>query len=178
MAHKVKCSVCGRIFDRDLVQAVRTGARRYAHQTCDPNNKDLVPLVGKQEDPDLIKLKEFIGELFGKEANWARINQQIKQFVEQNGYSYSGILKSLVYFYKVKANSIDKSNYSIGIVPFIYNDAYNYYYSLFLAQNKNEHKDIQKITSKVKEICIPVPAIILPKRLFNFLDEDEGEEDE
>ena len=39
--HKVKCIICGQSFDRDKVQAVRVGARRYAHQTCDPNNTNL-----------------------------------------------------------------------------------------------------------------------------------------
>ena len=43
--HKVKCIICGQSFDRDKVQAVRVGARRYAHQTCDPNNTNLEPLA-------------------------------------------------------------------------------------------------------------------------------------
>ena len=57
MAHYVICSICGKKFNRDVVQAVRTGSRRYAHASCDPDNKDLVPLEQKEEDPDLIKLK-------------------------------------------------------------------------------------------------------------------------
>ena len=34
MAHIVKCAVCGNKFDRDKVQAVKVGARRYAHYSC------------------------------------------------------------------------------------------------------------------------------------------------
>jgi hypothetical protein len=45
-------------------------------------------------------------------------------------YTYSGIHRSLEYFYEVKGNSLDKANGGIGIVPFVYQDAYNYYYSL------------------------------------------------
>ena len=174
MAHNVKCSICGQPFDRDKIQAVKTGARRYAHATCDPNNKDLVPLLIKQEDSDLTKLKEFINELYGKEANWALINKQIKQYTIENKYSYSGILKSLNYFYRVKGNSVDKSNGGIGIVPFTYKAAYDYYYSLFIAQSQNETKDVKTIINKVKEITIPLPKIIVPKRFFN-MDEDEEE---
>lgn len=174
MAHYVICSICGKKFNRDVVQAVRTGARRYAHIECDPNNTDLIPLEQK-EDSDLIKLKNFINELYGKEANWALINKQIKTFTLENNYSYSGILKSLIYFYRIKNNSIDKSNGGIGIVPFIYKDAYNYYYSLFSAQEQNKNIDINKITSKIKEITIKSPRIILPKKFFNLDDEVNNE---
>lgn len=174
MSHYVICSKCGSKFDRDKVQAVRTGTRRYAHATCDPTNTDFVPLLVKEEDPELTKLKDYINQKFGKNANWAQINRQIKIYTTENNYSLSGILKSLVYFYDVKNNSIDKSNGAIGIVPFVYQDAYNYYYSLFIAQSQNQQKDVSKIVSKVKEIIIPLPQINLPKRLFN-LDDDEGE---
>ena len=174
MSHYVICSKCGLRFDRDKVQAVRTGSRRYAHATCDPSNTDFVPLLIKEEDPELVKLKDFINILYGKEANWALINKQIKQYTTENKYSYSGILKSLNYFYKVKGNSIDKSNGGIGIVPFTYQAAYDYYYSLFIAQNQNETKDVKTIVNKIKEITIPLPKIIIPKRFFN-MDEDEEE---
>ena len=178
MGHPVICSICGKRFDRDKVQAVRTGARRYAHATCDKENKDFVPLAENKEDADLTKLKDFINQLYGKEANWAQINRQIKIYTTENNYSYSGILKSLVYFYQVKNNSIDKSNGAIGIVPFVYQDAYNYYYSLFLAQNQNEKKDIKSLVTKVKEVTIPLPKINLPKKLFKFLDNDEEVSDD
>ena len=175
MAHYVICSICGKKFNRDVVQTVRTGARRYAHLECDPNNTDLIPLEQK-EDSDLIKLKNFINELYGKEANWALINKQIKTFTLENNYSYSGILKSLIYFYQIQGNSIDKANGSIGIVPFVYNAAYNYYYNLFITQSLNENKDITKITSKVKEVFINPPQITLPKKFFNLDDEEVDNE--
>lgn len=169
MAHYVICSVCGKKFNRDVVQAVKTGARRYAHIECCPDGEK-VPLP--QRDPDLIKLENYIQKLLGDDYNKARVNKQIKQFIEEYNYSYSGILKSLVYFFEVKGNSTDKANGGIGIVPFVYKDAYNYYYSLFVAQQQNTTKDVVNITSKIKEITIPVPKIILPKRFFN-LDDDE-----
>ena len=170
MAHYVICSVCGKKFDRDVVQAVKTSARRYAHYTCKPEG-ELVPLP--QKDPDLDNLEKYIQKLLGNDYNKARVNKQIKDYVDKDGYSYSGILKSLIYFYEVKGNSKDKANGGIGIVPFIYKDAYNYYYSLFLAQSQNQEKDIVAITSKVKEITIPVPKIIEKKRFFNVEVEDE-----
>ena len=170
MAHYVICSVCGKKFDRDVIQAVKTSARRYAHYTCKPEG-ELVPLP--QKDPDLTKLEDYIQKLLGDDYNRARVNKQIRDYVDKDGYTYSGILKSLIYFYEVKGNSKDKANGGIGIVPFIYKDAYNYYYSLFVAQSQNQEKDIVAITSRVKEITIPVPKIIEKKRFFNVEVEDE-----
>ena len=135
MAHPVKCAVCGETFDRDKIQAVKYNGRRYAHQTCFPQG-ELVPLPIKEIDADLEKLFAYTKQLLGEEYNHARVKKQIKDFKEEYGYSYSGMLKSLVYFYEVKGNSKDKANGGIGIVPFIYRDAYNYYLNLFLAQNR------------------------------------------
>lgn len=173
MAHVVICSVCGCKFDRDKLQAVKSGARRYAHYDCLPTG-ELVPLPEKpKEDPDLTKLKDYINEKYGKAANWQLIMHQIKVFTTENGYSLSGILKSLVYFYDIKHNSVEQSNGGIGIVPFCYQTAYDYYYSLFIAQNQNEGKDIKEVTSRVREITIPLPKIEKKKRLFKFLEETD-----
>ena len=66
MAHYVSCSVCGQRFNRDVVQAVKSGARRYAHQTCLPSG-EIVPLP--QVDAELTKLIEYVQQLLGKEYN-------------------------------------------------------------------------------------------------------------
>lgn len=174
MAHYCICTVCNQRFDRDKVQAVKSGARRYAHQTCLPSG-EIVPLP--QVDEELTKLINYIQQLLGKDYNAARVKKQIKDFQEEYGYSYSGMLKSLIYFYEVKGNSKDKANGGIGIVPFIYNDAYNYYLNLFLANQQNINKDVKSFTSKVKEITIKVPTVDLPKKLFNFDDEVEDEQE-
>ena len=85
------------------------------------------------------------------------------------------MLKALVYFYEIKGNSVDKANGGIGIIPFIYNDAYNYYYSLWLANQKNEDKDISTFTPQAIEVTIPCPKReIRRRRLFTFLDQEEG----
>lgn len=174
MAHYVICSVCGKRFDRDSEQAVKSGGRRYAHYKCKPDG-ELVPLPAKQENEDLVKLKEYITKKYGDKARWPLINKQIKDFTAK-GYSLSGILKSLVWFYDIKGNTVDNSNGGIGICDYCYQDAYNYYYNLFLAQTRNEDKDIQNITSQVREIIIKAPQRPIKKRFFKFLDEEVDDE--
>lgn len=168
MAHMVKCTVCGESFDRDKVQAVKSGARRYAHYTCLPEG-ELVPLPNMVVDQDLVDLENYIKNLLGDDYNPARVKKQIKDYKTEYNYSYSGMLKALVWFYEVKGNSIEKANGGIGILPFVYQDAYNYYYSLYLAQLVNEEKDVNQYKTKVREIVIKSPSVAeKPVRLFDL----------
>lgn len=175
MAHLVKCSICGEQFDRDKIQAVKVGARRYAHYDCKPDG-ELVPLVVKEVDPELVKLKDYLTKLYGDKANWALINKQIKKFTEENKYSLSGILKSLIYFHEVKGNPVtESSHYALGIVPFTYQAAYNYYFSIFMAQQANENKIAD---NKIIEITIKPPkGRNYLKREFFDLEEWENNEE-
>ena len=167
-----KCAICGKEFDRNAIQAVRHGARRYSHWTCEPDG-ELAPMENKI-DPELDKLNNYIINLLGKDYNAARVKKQIKDFKEQ-GMSYSGILKSLIYFYEVKGNSKEKANGGIGIVPFVYKDAYNYYYDLFMAQQRNENKKL--FIERVREIIIKPPKVEKPVKLFD-LDKELGDGEE
>ena len=167
-----KCAICGKEFDRNAVQAVRHGARRYSHWTCEPNG-ELVPM--EKKDEDLQKLLEYINTLFKGQQNQAKVNQSIKKFHNEFGYSYSGIQKALYYFYEIKHNSIDKANGGISIVPFVYKDAYNYYYDLFMAQQRNENK--KPFIERVREIIIKPPKVEKPVKLFD-LDKELGDGEE
>ena len=166
------CKSCGKQFDRNAEQAVIAGPRRYAHQKCLPTG-ELVPMENPI-DPELDKLNNYIINLLGKDYNAARVKKQIKDFKEQ-GMSYSGMLKSLIYFYEVKGNSKEKANGGIGIVPFVYKDAYNYYYDLFMAQQRNENK--KPFIERVREIIIKPPKVEKPVKLFD-LDKELGDGEE
>lgn len=105
-----------------------------------------------------------------------RIRQQKKQMIEKYNYSYSGMLKALIYGLEIKKSiKADPSNPTINIIPYIYQDAYNYYYSLWLAEQANEGKDIMSYVPRVEEITIisPRPKPIIPKHPFTFLLEDD-----
>ena len=74
--------------------------------------------------------------------------------------------------YEIKGGDKSKANGGIGIVPYVYKDAYNYHYNLWLAQQKNKDVKIELYTPQVKEIVIPRPQRKVKKRqLFTFLDE-------
>ena len=139
---------------------------QYAHTEC-------IELEKHRELTDKEKLDEYIKQLFKTDYVSPMIQKQIKQYSVQYNFSYSGIQKALQYFYEIKGNSIEKAHGGIGIVPYIYQDAYNYHYQLWLAQQKNVDKDIELYVPKIKEIVISPPERKVKKRkLFSFLDEE------
>lgn len=167
--HIVKCAVCGQSFDTNAIQATKYSARRYAHQSCFPSG-ELVPMETPEED-GVKELKEYIDKLFNGNVNWALINKQIKNYKTEMNYSYSGMLKSLIYAYEIKKNDITKAK-GVGIIPYTYKDAFNYYYSLWEANQKNENKTIEPPVDKVIKILIPERQT-KERKLFTFLDEEE-----
>ena len=158
------------VFDRDKVPFKQISERRYAHLTCAlaaENEKS-------QAEKDKEDLEKYIVELLGEEYISPRVRKQMNSYVEEYNFTYSGMKKALVYFYEVKGNDRTKAKGGIGIIPYVYRDAYNYYYSLWLANQKNEHKVITDYKPVVREVRIPPPQLKPRKRhLFRFFEEDK-----
>ena len=162
----VKCLYCGEQFDRLSEPNVKIG-RRYAHQKCynAQSSEDL------QLQQDKHNFWEYIKEIYGNDYNYVSISKQVESYIKQYNFTYSGMLKSLKWFYEIKHNSKENSNGRVGIIPYIYEDAKKYYYNLYLAQQRN--KDIQNYRLEVKEIVIASPRMfIAPPKLFDLGDEE------
>ena len=78
-------------------------------------------------------------------------------------------------FYRTDNREMEYDESKIkGIVEYVYKPAYEYYYALWLANQKNEHKLKEQYVPQVQEIRIPIPQRKVKKRkLFSFLDEEE-----
>lgn len=165
--HLVICKYCTKKFDRDKEPFVQVSARRYAHKKCAENYEN----NKTQEQKNQEQLEEYIMKLFNEPYINARIQKQLKEYQEQYHYTYSGMLKTLIWWFEVKGNSIEKANGGIGIIPYVYEQACNYYYALYLAKLANEEKDITQFIPKTKEIVIESPRVyIKPHKLFNMED--------
>lgn len=168
--HLVKCFFCGQTFDANVEPYIMVNSRRYAHENCFNKNQE----EKTQEEKDKESLEAYIKQLFNINSINTKIKKQIKKYIEEDNFTYSGIRRSLVYFYEIKQNSIEKANGGIGIVPWVYEEAKRYYYNQWLLSQKNADKDIQAYTPKVKEIIIKPPKREPKKRrIFMFLDEEE-----
>lgn len=174
--HLVKCFYCGESFDANSTPFVMVNSRRYAHKSC---QEEKLASETKQEKDKRV-LEEYIKELFGYTSIPPRVSKQIQNYVHdlEHHYTYSGIYKTLKYFFEVKSNSIEKANGGIGIVPYVYQEAFTYWRALWEAQQKNEDIKIEDFVLPTREIHISPPQrqpMKHKRKLFTFL--DEGEED-
>lgn len=172
-AHRVKCPYCEHTFDANKEEYVKVqNGRRYAHKSCYDN---AIALQDK-EQTDKIELENYIKQLFHYDKLPKRVNDQIKKYTSKEyNYSYSGILKTLKYFFEIKGHTTEKVNGGIGIIPFVYEDAKCYYYDIWLTQQENESRAaaLPQLDMPVREIHIKPPErcpMKQTRRLFTFLD--------
>lgn len=196
MAHNVKCLWCGEIFDCELEQSVKARTNRYGHLKCVPQGEEypLVPLPSPEElaarqtkakpkrkktvqkktkDKELQELENYILTLFKVKYVPPRIQKQIKQYHEEYNYTYSGIQKSLFYFFEIQKHPVDTYGATIGIVPYVYDSAKQYFYTLFLARMANQSLKKEQLKTKVVEYQIPAPRHKDRKIKMFKIEEDE-----
>lgn len=110
----VTCGLCSQKFNRAAEGSEFIKGKWY-HRNCARVKKDK------------INLDEYICKLFQLKAVGPVNNRMIKEFVEKRGYNYQGIYRALQYYYEIRKHPTDKAEERIGIVPFVYNDAEEYY---------------------------------------------------
>lgn len=172
--HMVKCLYCGQIFDTNVEPFIKPNARRYAHATCAKTAEE----NRTQEEKDKQELEMYIKDLFGISSISVKIKKQMETFRKDNNYTYSGMRKTLKYFFEIRNNSIEKANGGIGIIPYVYDEAFSYWRALWEAKQRNQGIEVQKYNLPMREIHIVPPKrepMKHTRKLFTFL--DEGEED-
>ena len=167
---KVKCPICGKQFYREDEPFVKL-KNRYYHRACyEASEKEKTE---EEKEHDL--LIEYIKKLFNINTLTVKISRQIKDYIENKNYSYKGIRKTLIYWFEIKGNSIEKANGGIGIVPFVYEQALTYWKSIWEAQQYNQQASGVKIETTIREIHIPPPQrkpMKITRKIFTFLEED------
>lgn len=176
MAHRVKCYYCGHTFDRDKEYCVQVPekTRRYAHKDC------YLKMIATQraDEENKVKLEEYIKNLFGYQTLPDKVTKQIQQYITQNNYTYLGILKALKYFYEIKHGSKEKAFGKIGIVPYVYEDAHNYYLAIWQTKQKNAAVKLEEYVLPTREVHILPPErepMQKKKSIFIFLEEGANE---
>ena len=165
--HLVKCFYCSKMFDAASEPYTKPRANRYAHVACDKQANE----HKTQEEKDYEALVEYIKHLFGNPN--PRVWKQLKEYKDVYNYTYSGMLKTLIWWFEIKHGDIEKANGGIGIIPYVYDQALQYYYALYLAQIANEDKDIENLQVRVKEFFIEEPQrIVKPPRMFKFREDN------
>lgn len=146
MGKMVKCQYCQQIVDKDLSE--RFDEKNFHKECC-------------EEYKYRKEIFKYVAHLFGfKNENKPGpvIISQLKTFMLKNPhYTHKGILEALKYFYEVKKGTTKRANEGIGIVPFVYEEAQEYF--------KNLSNKQQKIAKVVEQQLKKEPIIIKVEKL-------------
>ena len=167
--HEVICLYCGEKFDakkeEEGIVWTKPNSRRYAHINCPAAPKEQMNKT-KIEHNEFDELYQYVKDVQKNNFNFVKFKKIVEKYKKDYNYSYSGMLKSLQWFYDVKRNPKDKFiEGSLGIIPFVYQDAYNYYYKIFIA-SQNSNTEYEK-KEKVIKIKAPEQKREKPKLFFD-----------
>lgn len=176
----VKCLYCGKQFtilpDKENIDWVKPRSNRYAHKQCADNMANGAPIQideAHKESIELQQLKDYINNLYNENVNWPLVIKQIMDYKSEYNYTYKGMLKSLIHFYEIEKHSLDPSVVKgVGIIPFHYKIAHDYYLDIIKAQQINNGKN-PNILNQTKEIIIKSPKREIKTKLFDLGVEEE-----
>ena len=163
----VKCKFCGKQFDRNdpAIKFIKL-KNRYAHQECyDAQDKTIL-----QEQEDLSNLINYIRTLLGDNFEYIKTQHQIESYRTKHNFTYSGMLKALKWYYEIENGSKEEANGGIGILPYIYEKAYKYYFDLYQKQQSNAAAAPYNLV--VQTVNIPSPRAVVSKPKLFDLGED------
>lgn len=141
-----KCPICNNYFspDKEAYKLHSSGKYngRYFHEDC----YERFLREGGKEEQDRAKLYAFIREQLNIEKMTQRDIIMLNKYRKDHGYTYSGMLGTLVYFTKIKGQTMT----GVGIIPYTYDDARDY----FQAQAIEQERIDQFKGEAVKEVKI------------------------
>lgn len=163
----VHCRVCKKPIDRNKltenIDWVMPSKNWFYHIDCyktwcegKSNYKDITKKETQEEY--LENIKYYLYKDLKINVNFSKLTQQIQTFLKR-GYTLKGILFTLIYFYDIQKGSIDKSQGGIGIVPYVYEDAKQYW-----IEQTTKQYDILNIIEKQIEQRRARDTIIIKKK--------------
>ena len=90
----VICAFCKKPLSKKDANCVMLNNGKYVHKECQA-------LEESREKTDREKLEDYIKTLFSLTYIEPRVKAQIKKYVEEYNYTYSGMQKALYYFYEI-----------------------------------------------------------------------------
>lgn len=141
----VTCGGCGLRFDRVAEKGEFIKSKWY-HKGCAEIKRDKM------------ELDAYICKLFNLKAPGPLNNSLVKKYKEQMGYNYKGIRNALKYFYEIKKNTVNKAEERVGIVPYIYTEAQEYFRTMEEIARRN-NKTIEKTKEEISITLCPAQPI-------------------
>lgn len=96
--------------------------------------------------------------------------RQMKQFKEDRNYSYGDQAKAILYSKNI-LNKVMKSNYGLGLIPYVIEDAKKYYTDQERRMDEMEGKELQHASNVIKKLDVEFDKDAKRKeKLFNMED--------
>ena len=150
-------------FNSMLKMAVKSNSERKAVKSkkakkINPKSAVLGDCLTEEESKQKRSLISYIEELFGEKAN-AKTYTQIKNLMRDYPYfTYVGLEQSIRFFYEIKENPI--TNQGLGIVPYVYDQAQEYFKNLGEVQSHNASISNVNELYAHKKVRIAPPKIV------------------
>lgn len=147
MARNPKCKWCGKIIENKL-NATKKGNYWWHNSCLEKKEKQK-----NENKSDYEKLIDYIYELYNGHIP-VFIFKQIKDYVNEYGMKYSGILLTLKYIYEELEMPFDEEN-GIGMVVYKYSEA------------KNEWLKQREIDKAIEEFEFEEKEVVVNKKIDN-----------
>ena len=149
MAKLPTCPYCGKEIQKN--EPLKKFKNKSYHLSCYQKYCDEVYKNTSTTDKNEAQqeLYDYICRLFNIKELTPYLNNQLQKIFKENNFTYNGVLYSLKYWYETKENPIDVK-YGIGIVPFIYEEAKQFYIKKSILWEKNANIEIKNEQKTVK----------------------------
>lgn len=150
-------------FNSMMKMAVKSNSEKKAAKSkktkkINPKSTVLGDCLTEEESKQKRSLISYIEELFGEKAN-AKTYTQIKNLMRDYPYfTYVGLEQSIRFFYEIKENPI--TNQGLGIVPYVYDQAQEYFKNLGEVQSHNASISNVNELYAHKKVRIAPPEIV------------------
>ena len=173
-----ECRICHQLINKkkeiEGVDWCMPTRNYYYHVKCYEDWRASQPLG---DDDWVPMIYDFLARDLKVSYNYFLCETQRKKFIRENKFTNKGIYFTLKYFYEVKKNDWNKGHDGIGIVPYTYKEATDYW----IAQERKKKGFVNAIEQQLKErtarevIIIKRPQKAKEKIKYN-LDDIGGEE--
>lgn len=150
MSRKAVCHYCKQAIEDN--QNFKKYQNRKYHTSCYQKMVQEKYQEAKTETNPKQDLYNYICQLFCIKELSPLIMNQIDKYCADFSFTYDGILYSLIYYYDLQENNIRGAK-GIGIVPYIYNEAKEYY--ILKQKLDNKENNIVLISNKTIHIKKP-----------------------
>lgn len=150
-------------FNSMMKMAVKSNSEKKAVKSkkakkINPKSTVLGDCLTEEESKQKRSLISYIEELFGEKAN-AKTYTQIKNLMRDYPYfTYVGLEQSIRFFFEIKENPI--TNQGLGIVPYVYDQAQEYFKNLGEVQSHNASISNVNELYAHKKVRIAPPKIV------------------